>query len=260
MKIYFLGISSALVNQEADHTFYYVQAGNQNILIDCAGNPAGKLLKINHDPTQIHQILLTHLHIDHCYGLPALLFHMFLEGRTEDISVSAPDDEFIQLENQLAAYGLYPNARTFMVNAHPIKSDPNTELFNTGSCRITTASGDHGRSVRGFRIEEIETGIVATFSGDTRPNDDIRRLACDADILIHEATYTDKNKVLSQEYGHSTAAQAANIAQQAGVQRLALTHFDLIAEPDLNVYRREAAEFFHDEIIIPRELDWIELT
>ncbi|MGB3542169.1 ribonuclease Z [Rubrivirga sp.] len=60
---------------------------------------------------------------------------------------------------------------------------------------------------------------------DTMPCDGGRALAKDADLVMHEATFTDEHAARALEVGHSTARQAAEVARDAGAKRLLLTHF-----------------------------------
>ncbi len=66
-------------------------------------------------------------------------------------------------------------------------------------------------------------GRKVAYTGDCVPCEATVELARGGDVLIHEATYASDFKEATQ-YGHSTAAQAAFIAQKAGVGRLLLTH------------------------------------
>ncbi len=68
-------------------------------------------------------------------------------------------------------------------------------------------------------------GLKIVYSGDTRPCDNTRTAAKDADILIHEAMYTEEHGTLAEERGHSTAKQAAEIAAMSNVRLLILTHY-----------------------------------
>ncbi|MGW8825178.1 ribonuclease Z [Paenibacillus lautus] len=68
-------------------------------------------------------------------------------------------------------------------------------------------------------------GRVVTILGDTRPCAGVEVLAKDADLLVHEATFMEDLSELAHEYYHSTAKQAAEAAERAGVKALFLTHF-----------------------------------
>lgn len=67
-------------------------------------------------------------------------------------------------------------------------------------------------------------GRKIVYSGDTRPVENLLRLAEGADLLIHEATFDDELLDKAIEDGHSTPGQAAETAKQAKVKRLILTH------------------------------------
>jgi ribonuclease Z len=62
------------------------------------------------------------------------------------------------------------------------------------------------------------------YSGDTLPCPEMVQIASNADILIHESTYTDSQTDRALETQHSTTIQAAGTAKQANVKKLILTH------------------------------------
>ena len=68
-------------------------------------------------------------------------------------------------------------------------------------------------------------GAAFAYVLDTVPCDGGRQLAEDADLLMHEATFTEEHAERAAEVGHSTARQAAEVARDAGAKRLLLTHF-----------------------------------
>jgi len=67
--------------------------------------------------------------------------------------------------------------------------------------------------------------LKIVYSGDSRPCDELKKAAKGADILVCEAMYTSEHAVLAEERGHSTAADAANLAKETGVKLLVLTHY-----------------------------------
>jgi ribonuclease Z len=83
----------------------------------------------------------------------------------------------------------------------------------------------NGRVVKPDQIVgEPRPGRKIVYSGDTRPNQSLLKLAENADLLIHEATFDDELLERAKEDGHSTPTQAAETAKQAKVQWLILTH------------------------------------
>ncbi|MFQ6074142.1 MAG: ribonuclease Z, partial [Candidatus Bathyarchaeia archaeon] len=67
-------------------------------------------------------------------------------------------------------------------------------------------------------------GRKVVYSGDTRPSENVAELAQNADMLIHDGTFDDELSDRAYEDGHSTASQAAEIANKAKVKWLLLTH------------------------------------
>ncbi|KYK28276.1 ribonuclease Z [Thermoplasmatales archaeon SG8-52-1] len=91
-------------------------------------------------------------------------------------------------------------------------------------------------------------GRKIVISGDTVPIKDMINFAKDADILIHEATFDSSLEEISNEYGHTTASQAAHIAKKAKVERLYLTH---ISPRYLNgdTLEKEAKKIFKNSFV-----------
>jgi len=102
-------------------------------------------------------------------------------------------------------------------------------------------------------------GRTLVISGDTRPCAATIALSANADLLVHEATFGDEEAARAAETGHSTAREAAQLAAQAGVRRLVLTHFSARYSRDPSDLDREAKEVFPHvtiardgmEIIVP---------
>ena len=91
-------------------------------------------------------------------------------------------------------------------------------------------------------------GKSVAYCLDTRPCAMAVQLARNVDLLIHEATYTEEFASEAQQYGHSTAAQAARTARDAGARRLLITHFST-RFPDPTPLLEEARAIFPDTIL-----------
>ena len=106
-----------------------------------------------------------------------------------------------------------------------------------------------GRIVESAEVLGPErAGKAVAYCTDTRPFDGTIKLARDVDLLIHEATYTEELTEEAREYGHSTAAQAARIARDAGARRLLITHYST-RYADVTPLVEEARAVFPDTIL-----------
>ncbi len=100
-------------------------------------------------------------------------------------------------------------------------------------------------------------GARLVFVGDAGRTDNLREVAHQADALVIEATYLDEDADMARHFGHLTAAQAAQLAREAQVQQLYLTHISRrYREQDV---LNEARAIFPNAIIA-RDFDRIKVV
>jgi ribonuclease Z len=104
-------------------------------------------------------------------------------------------------------------------------------------------------------------GRVVVYSGDTRPCNAMRQLARDADLLLHEASFTNAMLEEARSRAHSTAQGAATVAAEAHVKRLALTHISQRHQDEegIRTLLTEARQVFPHSFL-PYDLDEVELA
>jgi ribonuclease Z len=109
---------------------------------------------------------------------------------------------------------------------------------------------DDGRVIRPEDLVGApRQGRTVVYSGDTRPHLPLIEAARGADLLVHEATFGGDELERARETGHSTAAEAARVAVEAGVRRLVLTHISPRYGRDAAELLAEARAIFPETII-----------
>ncbi len=110
--------------------------------------------------------------------------------------------------------------------------------------------GGEAIEVNGRSIEPAQVvgpprgGRLVVYSGDTAPAPEVVEAAAGADLLIHEATFSEEEVARARETFHSTAKGAAEVARDAGVHRLYLTHLSARYSANPQPLEREAREVF----------------
>ena len=123
-----------------------------------------------------------------------------------------------------------------------------------------------GRLHRGETVEAVDGTLVGpeavvgparpgrrfVYTGDTRPAASVIEAAQDADLLIHDSTFLIEDGDRARETGHSTAAEAAEVAKLAGVRRLVLTHLSARYAEVPQLLEAEAREVF-EQVTVARD-------
>jgi len=100
-------------------------------------------------------------------------------------------------------------------------------------------------------------GRKIVISGDTKPCEEMVEFSKDADVLVHEATFDSELEGIAKEYGHTTASQAAEIAKEAGVEKLFLVHISP-RYLDYHVLENDARNVFPHSFV-PRDFHEVEV-
>ncbi|HIP25703.1 MAG TPA: ribonuclease Z [Archaeoglobus profundus] len=101
-------------------------------------------------------------------------------------------------------------------------------------------------------------GRKIVYTGDTRPCEKIVEIAKDADVLIHDASFTSDLQEWAEKTKHSTAKEAAEIAKKARVRQLILTHISARYSKDVTPLLEEAKQIFKN-VVVAEDLMSIEV-
>jgi ribonuclease Z len=220
-KLTILGSSNAVPNERQENTHMALvlpssnEVGQRTILIDCVGNPILRLQQAGIALDSITDLILTHFHPDHVSGAPLLLMNAWLLGRKAPLMLHGLSHTLERFKQLMDFYdwGSWPNFYDCIF--YPIPKREMHPVISERDLKIYASPVQHIIPTVGLRIEWGE--MVLAYSCDTEPHPNVERLAAGADILIHEAT--------GAIFGHSSAAQAGEIARRAAVGKLYLIHY-----------------------------------
>lgn len=289
LSLVFAGTAGSVPTARRGLPALLLRAGGDRILFDCGEGTQRQLLR-SVGLLDLDAIFLTHLHADHWLGLPGMLKSFDLRDRERELLVYGPPGMAMLLGSVRAAYGRlgYPlevveleagdalewdgyEVEAFNVShrgrafGYAIVEDDRPGRFDAGRARaLGVAEGpDFGRlqageTVDGVRPEQVmgeaRRGRRIVLSGDTAPCETLRAQAAGADVLVHEATFLHEDRERARETGHSTARQAAELAAEADVRLLVLTHVSQRYHPrDV----REEARAIFPATELPRDFDQV---
>ncbi|OJH36169.1 ribonuclease Z [Cystobacter ferrugineus] len=117
-----------------------------------------------------------------------------------------------------------------------------------------------GRTIRPEEVVgEPRPGRRLVISGDTRPCPAMVKASREADLLIHESTFSDDEQARALETRHSTAREAAQVAREAGARRLILTHLSSRHDTDPSRLLAQAREEFKGPVEVAHDGLTVEL-
>ncbi|MBO4248996.1 ribonuclease Z (plasmid) [Halomicrobium sp. IBSBa] len=102
-------------------------------------------------------------------------------------------------------------------------------------------------------------GRRVVYTGDTRPTASTESVATNADLLIHDAMFTHNRVERAQQTRHSTVREAAKLAVEADVERLALTHISSRYATDIEPLAESATDIFGSNAFFPDNGDSISI-
>ena len=268
-----------------------VRRGAERILIDCGEGTQRQLLR-SVGLSDLTDIFITHLHVDHWLGLPGLLQTFNLRDRDRPLAIHGPPGIAEVMRSMKRVYGRLcfeldvveleagesvrrdtleigaVNVRhRVLAYGYVLAEDARPGRFDAElAARLGVTPGpdfgrlQRGETVSGVRPQQVvgpeREGRKVAFSGDTAPCETLAIAAHGADLLVHEATFGEDERDRARLTGHSTAAQAAQIAADAEVKMLALTHIS--ARYSGSELREEARAVFAPTEL-PRDFDTVEI-
>jgi ribonuclease Z len=272
-----LGTSAAVPYKNRGLAAQVLEVHNRLFLVDCGDATQFRMHTHGIKLSKIEAIFISHLHGDHCFGLPAVLTTLAMQGRTAPMHIFAPKglkrmiDTIFEVSNYVSPYPIYIEEFDENWFAQP-ESGFKTTIYENKQLRVRAFPLMHRIPTCGYVFEEKQAprNIIAeriaqydiphtaisgikngenfttkegfvienealtrapnkprsfAYASDTRYSAAIIPHILGVDLLFHEATFMHNMAEHAAFSGHSTAQEAATIAQLASAKRLIIGHF-----------------------------------
>ncbi len=216
-KLVILGTSNAVPDKNHENTHMSILGDQHRLLIDCGSNPIIRLEDAKIDALSITDLIITHFHPDHVFGLPLFLMSSWLMGRKEPLNIYGLKYSLDRVKITMEAFEWDSWPNFYPVEFNEIPEVEMSLILESAEIRVLSSPVHHIIPTIGIRIEFLEVDQVLAYSCDTEPCEEVKNLANQANVLIHEAGGASR--------GHSSASQAGRIATESGVKQLYLIHY-----------------------------------
>lgn len=197
-------------------TMLALDNGSELLLVDCGGDAVQRMKACRLDVRRLRRMIITHEHADHCSGFPLLMERLWVEGLRGEFHVHGIAEAIAQARRVHDAFNTadwpgYPE-----IVFHGVENRAGAQVLETGGWDIRAVPCSHPVPCIGLQVHDTLSGGRLYYSADTEPHAGQLEAARGAPLIVHEAT--------GPFPGHSSAAQAAELAAAAGAERLVLAH------------------------------------
>jgi ribonuclease Z len=295
LSVSFLGTGGSVPSARRSTASVLIARGGERLMFDC-GEGTQRQLQRSLGLAQVDAIYLTHFHADHILGLPGLLKTYDLTDRQAPLTVYGPlglGDLFKTLSRIIGKTGFklelvelqpgdavahegyevraFATEHSVRTNGYALAEEERPGRFDPAeAARLGVPEGpafaalQRGEYVEGasgpVRPEDVmgeaRAGRTVAITGDTAPCKATVEAARGAELLVHDASFSEEEAQRAAETGHSTAGQAAAVAREAGVKLLSLVHIS--SRYHVGAVLDEAHEEF-EHAVAPRDFDLVEI-
>ncbi len=244
---------------------YLLEKGGTQILFDCSPGVEFRLTKLGLDYSKIPVIAISHFHPDHFGGLVNYIFFSRVKGifdgtLPKKFRIVGPEtlkERFDLIKKAHWEDGVNPFDGVEVEFRELNGSGSFVDLGN--SIRLRAYKVRHetiNTKALAFRLE-FSDGFVFAYSGDSGICDGLKEAARNADLFLCEASALmgeDKSG-----YGHLNPEEVGSLAQEIGVRKLVVTHYQL-KYPASEVINEVKKTGFKGEVILAQDLQAIPIT
>ena len=236
MKLHVLGINGPFPESGGATSGYLLEAGDALIQFDLGSGVLSRLTALT-APESLSALFLSHWHFDHASDLPVLMYRLEAMGFGADgprFPVFGPVDESSAIRKIVSGA---PCFRLTDIAAG--------DTLHVGGCVIHVGEARHPVPAVGFRVEWEDR--VFGYTGDTNTLPSLVPFFSGCHLLLADGLFPEEN--WAEQKPHLSAALAASVAAEAGVEKLILTHLNPVFSPETLL--REARKY-HSDVTLAR--------
>ena len=238
------------------------RVGYDRIIIDCGTGVVDLGRSIV--PTLARALVVqTHRHCDHVQGFPFFAPLFSGSARLDFWSVDRGERSLRAVLDDQMSQPTFPIGLSDLPASLCFDELPADGARTVGPLEIAWSEMSHPSGSTAWRLDHAGSSVV--FSGDVEVEDGsgdaLAELAEGADVLIMDAQYTDDEYAQRRGWGHSTARQAVDVALDAGVGHLLLTHHDPSHDDAaLDAKQNRARRYADGRLIVDNAHDRLQIT
>lgn len=236
---------------------FEIRAGHQRLIIDAGTGIADLGHSLADDGATALEILLTHCHWDHIFGLtgfsPIFTSGQKINLRFATLSGESPEDVL----DALFKPPYFPLAPGDLRSTISLQTIAPAIPFTLDALTVRPIALNHPNGASGFRIDSSDAAIAIITDhehGVRAIDDEIIKLCANVDLLIYDAMWDgDVDYQAHRGWGHSTWQAGLDILRRAGGKRLVCVHHDpRLSDEDLSA-RERRLKSEHPDSLFARE-------
>jgi ribonuclease Z len=256
MKLIILGSGAARPEFDRALPGQVVLVDDEPVMFDCGPGAGMNYVKAGISLAKLDSLFLTHLHIDHVVEYPAIVLGSYLYGRNGPFRVYGPKGTKVFSETVFEK--LYPYAFALVKNVS--KTDLTIEskevepglIYRAQKWKVSGCPVEHGFPTFAYKIESNGKSIVV--SGDTAPCKALIELSHKATVLVMDCSFPDDMATVAKATGHSTPGQVGQLAKEAEVEKVVLTHIFSFCRGREEEMLNSVRKAFSGEVIMGKDL------
>lgn len=200
-----LGFNSAIPTVNSSPTAQFLEMEERAFLIDCGEGTQVQLRKAKARFSKINHIFISHLHGDHCFGLPGLIASFRLLGRETPLHIYGPKGIKEMLET---IFRITETHKGFELVYHELESKKSVKIFDDSRIEVFTIPLNHRIYCNGYlfreKVKERHLDMQEIAKYPEIETCDYHNLKLGKDFILSDG-YVLKNEVLTTEPSKSVS-------------------------------------------------------